>query len=196
MGRESRRDALLEAAGRVLQREGATRLTLDAVAEEAGVSKGGVMYHFPTKSALVEALLRGLMETIESDAAALAAAEPPSRGRWARAFIKAATRLDPARVNFGRALMAVLLLEQDGMPSCDQQIASWLERLRSDGLDEVTATLVRLVIDGFWFTEIFSAAPPGTLREQALAIVIELTKEPAAAQAGEMVKGVGYGTTS
>ncbi|HZB75928.1 MAG TPA: TetR family transcriptional regulator, partial [Solirubrobacteraceae bacterium] len=46
MARPSRREALLDAAIRVIRRDGAQKLTLDAVAAEAGVSKGGILYHF------------------------------------------------------------------------------------------------------------------------------------------------------
>jgi len=50
------RDGLLDAAERVVMREGAGQLTMDAVAAEAGVSKGGVLYAFPTKDALIDAM--------------------------------------------------------------------------------------------------------------------------------------------
>ena len=40
------RKRLLDAAAAVVRRDGAGALTLDAVAAEAGVSKGGLLYHF------------------------------------------------------------------------------------------------------------------------------------------------------
>ena len=43
------RQAILEAAERVVTEAGAAHLTLDAVAGKAGVSKGGLLYHFPSK---------------------------------------------------------------------------------------------------------------------------------------------------
>ncbi|MBN9058064.1 MAG: TetR/AcrR family transcriptional regulator, partial [Rhizobiales bacterium] len=51
------REGLLDAADRVIARGGVTSLTVDAVAHEAGVSKGGVLYSFGTKDALIEAML-------------------------------------------------------------------------------------------------------------------------------------------
>ena len=58
MGRKQTidRSALLDAAERVVLRDGAGQLTMDAVAAEAGVSKGGVLYAFPSKDALIDAL--------------------------------------------------------------------------------------------------------------------------------------------
>ena len=51
------RDNLLDAAETVVMRQGIANLALDAVAAEAGVSKGGLLHHFPTKDRLVEALV-------------------------------------------------------------------------------------------------------------------------------------------
>lgn len=50
------RDRILEAAHRVVSDLGAGHLTLEAVALAAGVSKGGLLYHFPTKEALIAAV--------------------------------------------------------------------------------------------------------------------------------------------
>ncbi|MGV8854340.1 MAG: TetR/AcrR family transcriptional regulator [Devosia sp.] len=48
---------ILNAAERVVARDGAARLTLDAVAIEAGISKASVLYDYKSKQALVAALV-------------------------------------------------------------------------------------------------------------------------------------------
>ena len=60
MGRKRAIDPehILDAAEFVVARDGAARLTLDAVAERAGVSKGSVLYDYKTKQALIEAVVR------------------------------------------------------------------------------------------------------------------------------------------
>jgi len=55
-------DLLLDAAEAVIAREGAAKLTLDAVAMEAGVSKASVTYDHKTKQGLIEALVRRALE--------------------------------------------------------------------------------------------------------------------------------------
>jgi AcrR family transcriptional regulator len=50
-------DRILDAAHRVMLDRGAQTLTLDMVAAEAGISKGGLTYTFATKEALLSALL-------------------------------------------------------------------------------------------------------------------------------------------
>ena len=66
MARPSRRAQLLDAAVAVIRRDGAAALTLDAVAAEAGVSKGGVLYHFASKRALIDGLLSRWLDDFEA----------------------------------------------------------------------------------------------------------------------------------
>ena len=49
MPRTSKRIQLLEAAAAIVNEQGSEYLTLDAVAHKAGVSKGGLLYHFKNK---------------------------------------------------------------------------------------------------------------------------------------------------
>jgi AcrR family transcriptional regulator len=58
-------DAILIAASQVIAQDGAGKLTIDAVAKKAGMSKGGVLYHFPSKDALLEGMLNALLARIE-----------------------------------------------------------------------------------------------------------------------------------
>ena len=55
--KEIDRDRILDAAEGVILESGGRSFTLDAVAERAGISKGGLVYSFPTKDALIRAAL-------------------------------------------------------------------------------------------------------------------------------------------
>ncbi|SXJ10507.1 TetR/AcrR family transcriptional regulator [Klebsiella pneumoniae] len=52
---------LLESAAMIAGRDGIAALSLNAVAREAGVSKGGLLHHFPNKQALIFALFARLL---------------------------------------------------------------------------------------------------------------------------------------
>ena len=56
----ARRDALLDAAIRLLARQGARAVTHRAVAEEAGTTHGAPRYYFATRSQLLDAALERL----------------------------------------------------------------------------------------------------------------------------------------
>ena len=64
----NQKQVVLDAAARVVQQTGAGHLTIDAVAQEAGLSKGGVLYHFPNKRALLEGMLSSLISSIDERA--------------------------------------------------------------------------------------------------------------------------------
>jgi AcrR family transcriptional regulator len=55
--KEIDRDRILDAAEHVIAEAGGRNFTLDAVAERAGISKGGLVYTFATKDDLVRAAL-------------------------------------------------------------------------------------------------------------------------------------------
>lgn len=60
------RERILRAADAIATEGGAGMVSLDAVAARAGISKGGLLYHFPTKSTLLQALVQDYLEKIET----------------------------------------------------------------------------------------------------------------------------------
>lgn len=62
MSRSSSKEAILDAAEAIVIELGASHMTLDAVAERSGISKGGLMYNFPSKEALLEAMIDRMKE--------------------------------------------------------------------------------------------------------------------------------------
>jgi len=62
---ERSRNAILQAALAIIARDGPGRLTLDAIARESGISKGGLMHQFRNKEAVLKALLQRQTEHFE-----------------------------------------------------------------------------------------------------------------------------------
>lgn len=67
---ERTKSAVIAAALAIIARDGAGRLTLDAIARESGVSKGGLLHQFPTKRAVLAALLEQQADHYDSFAQA------------------------------------------------------------------------------------------------------------------------------
>ncbi|WP_329086284.1 MULTISPECIES: TetR/AcrR family transcriptional regulator [unclassified Streptosporangium] len=161
MSRPSSKDRLLDAAAEVLLSEGAESLTLEAVAQRAGVSKGGLFYHFPTKQALVIAMVERLTKAFD-DALAQAGNGP---GDFLRAYVQATiperhTTTAPAdRVT--AALLAGVLVYPAGLEPLRERFAAWQARLTEDGIDPAAATAVRLAVDGWWAVRLLGLSEPG-----------------------------------
>ena len=64
---EHTRAVLLRAAANVIGRHGFTAATVDKIAEEAGVSKGNLYYHFKTKADIATHVLTGGMQRLSAD---------------------------------------------------------------------------------------------------------------------------------
>ncbi|NUO99853.1 MAG: TetR/AcrR family transcriptional regulator [Nonomuraea sp.] len=161
MPRPSSKDRLLDAAADVLLSEGAESLTLEAVARRAGVSKGGLFYHFPTKQALVGAMVARLTDAFDH-ALAQAGSRP---GDFLRAYVLATiperhSASAPAdRVT--AALLAGVLVDPAGLEPLRERFAAWQARLADDGLDPAAATAVRLAVDGWWAARLLGLSEPG-----------------------------------
>jgi AcrR family transcriptional regulator len=169
----------LRAANRVVE-EGVSGMTLGAVAREAGVSKGGLLYHFPSKEALIRGMIGRLIEGFE-DALGLELGrdEDAGGGRWSRAYARASFTEDRWYLQVSAGLLAAVAEDPallDPLRRGYEDGQRWAER---DAIDPAIATLVRLAADGLFFAELFGFAPPeGALRERVLEALLSLTREP------------------
>jgi AcrR family transcriptional regulator len=166
MPRERTKEKLLDAAGAVVRRDGPQALTLDAVAGEAGVSKGGLLYHYGTKQELIEALVARWLAEFQAD---IDAADP----HFVRGYVKAS---DPeGQIADELGLLAALVADPAVLRTVRDRYAIWQDRVEREGSDPVDATVARLAADGLWLAELLGMAPPrGKLREQVLARMVEL----------------------
>ncbi|MGD9509521.1 MAG: TetR/AcrR family transcriptional regulator [Geminicoccaceae bacterium] len=114
MGRQRTidREQVLDAAERVVVREGAANLTLEAVRIEAGISKASVLYDYKTKKALIRTLVERRVKAEEEQVHRATDAQSDRPNARIRGLIAASTRSfsDEERavgVNFGAAGAAV-----------------------------------------------------------------------------------------
>lgn len=174
-----KRAAILDAASRVVRRDGADALTLDAVAREAGVSKGGLLYHFPTKDALVAGIVANYVDAFDAEVARRAAAAPDRPGRWLRAYVDASFD-DPIGPDATAAmgLLAAAAINPSLLDPVRASEAEWRRRLERDGIDPVRAAVVRLAVDGLTFAELFGLPPlDPDRRRQLRAELLRMTEE-------------------
>lgn len=178
MKNEHTKEQILAAAQRVVVEKGAGALTLDAVARVAGVSKGGLLYHFPSKEALVSGMIDGLCAAFEQALAEAIEREQDTRpGRWTRAYVRATFATDRDAQAVGAALLAAVANNFELVAPFRRRMAAWQAQIEQDGLDPALATAIRLAADGLWFADLGDfAAPQGEQRAQILATLIALTE--------------------
>jgi len=179
--RDSKRTVavILEAAERVIVQSGVEKATIDEVAREAGISKGGVLHHFPSKEAIVVALVEMLIARFEADVAARQALDPEPNGSYTRAFLNAVTAKADHCVEVSFALKAAF----HNCPALQELIRSanlrWQDRIEQDGIDPVLASIVRLATDGLWLAKLHRVNVPSDKHRKALMdYLVALTHTP------------------
>jgi AcrR family transcriptional regulator len=168
MPRPSRRQELLDAAIAVIRRDGAQALTLDAVAAEANVSKGGVLYHFASKRALIEGLISRWLDDF-------AARLQPTD--FVASYVRACdlSTADPEVSASEFGMLAALLEHPEVLGVARERYAEWMERILSGALAREDAWLVRLAADGLWYSDLLGiAAPQGDDRRRLMARLLAL----------------------
>ncbi|MEA2288512.1 MAG: hypothetical protein QOD55_509 [Solirubrobacteraceae bacterium] len=157
----------------MIRHDGPRALTLEAVAARAGMSKGGLLYHFPSKDALVDALVDDWLGSFEGDVEAHAD-EHGWVGAYAEACAAGAQSSETRATDV--ALLAALAGDPSRLDAVRRRYAAWQRRITAEAPDDVDATVVRLAADGLWLADLLGLAPPtGRLRRDVLARLAELS---------------------
>ena len=180
--RSATREKILQAAAQVVMDQGVEALTLNAVAQQAEVSKGGLLYHFPNKNALIvnlgEQLLQNfeaaLQNEFEQDDA------PGTPGQWLRAYVRSTERMSKESLALFARLSSILV---EMPPELLQSVEAYEQRfhqcLEADGIDPVQARIIQLAIDGLWFSEVFQMAVPNEERRtQVVKALLNMIRAP------------------
>jgi AcrR family transcriptional regulator len=156
-------DALLDAAEAVVVQRGIADLTLNAVAEEVGMSKGGVLHHFPSKDLLIEAMVRRSAESWRARYTEAYARTSEGPGRMARALLD--NCLSDAKgwkrdVQRGSSACFAALAQNPELIEPMRAVYSDLQhRLANDGLPCGVGEAVGAAINGLWLYSVLGLVP-------------------------------------
>lgn len=168
------RNSVLDAATEVVRSDGVSNLTLDRVAEAAGISKGGLLYHYPSKQALVSAMLERTLRRADDRLNELADGSDRTDGRFAQAYLDYVRSDQPTQLDSATGIFASAALDDGDLTPAHEQFAAWQKRLLDDdGLDPTRALLARVVGDGLWLIDLFDLAPPTDEQRAALVQLVE-----------------------
>jgi|GEM_PF-346237 len=141
------RAKVLRAFAALLVEHGERSATIEAVAERAGVSKGGLLYHFGSKDALVDGLVDHLRELTDADVAAMRAA-PAGPVDY---LLRTSTVVDS---EFELVYLAVSRLAQGAYPrarvALDGAHDAWTRTVLDEVGDPVVARAIVLISDGLY----------------------------------------------
>ena len=134
------RAIILDTAQQLIASEGLQALTLDRVARDAGLSKGGLLYHFSSKEQLIEALVNRVISRLDAETAQASASGP-------RALIE-------ARLDGNRDVLTVLIAGLVTNPALlDRLREQYQARQRIIERNAEPATIAHLAAEGLAFCE-------------------------------------------
>jgi len=176
---DATRRSVLAAAAEIVVREGASKLTLDAVAERCGLSKGGILHHFSTKDALIIAMIDDVVGQFEADLQRNMQGEM-GPGSFARAFLRACLDREgivTRTIKVSAGILAAVAINTQLLAPLRSRYAEWTLRLEDDGIDPAIAELVRSAADGLWLGNVLElGSTSAALRKRMFAKLIEMTQ--------------------
>lgn len=173
------RERILEAAERVVADVGAARLTLDIVAQSAHVSKGGLLYHFPSKESLLSALAQRYVHSMEQcmERAKGSLCEQ-DRSRDLKSCIVGILGSDPRSKAMGAALLATAANDLTLLEVIRERIAAYTRELAASQADFARAAVVTLAVDGLMMRESLRISPfTDAQREQVVNELLKIADE-------------------
>jgi AcrR family transcriptional regulator len=172
------REKLVQAAAQLVVSKGINRVTLEQVALEAGVSKGGLLHHFPTKQALLSGLMEQVGRVFKARLEKYMGLETSNQpGRLARAYIRASFEYEADELQLTNAIAKVVSEFPELLLELQEEFAQLDQEMQSDGLPAARAIVIRLACDGLWFSELIGMSSlEEPLRSQMLEELIALTR--------------------
>jgi AcrR family transcriptional regulator len=147
------RENILRAAEQLVVGEGVKNLTIERVARSAGLSRGGVLYHFPSKEALIEGMVVRLVEQFQLALDQAVASDPEPYGRFTRAYARLVLARDQAIAAVIGALFAGLAYDPGLLRPLQERLAQWQAQSEAE-LEPTTAAIVRLTAHALWTNDL------------------------------------------
>lgn len=171
MSTEKQRYAILDAAERAINAKGLTEVKMDDIAKEAGISKGGLFYHFPSKRELLLGIIERYEKTLYDLRKRIYDEMPAQPFRKLKSTLLAL--IEHPNHRSGDTADIITLLS-------DNELRRMIGRLKEELFNDVMndspnpkkAALVMLVFDGIWLSELLR--PGAHMQEYHSMILHEL----------------------
>jgi AcrR family transcriptional regulator len=152
VGDGATRRRVLDATIELAERSGVAAITLEAVAAQAGISKGGLLHYFPSKAALLSAAVEEIVHRYYDTVAAAVGDAPGEADGVARAYVETSANLGPSTELWTAVLTASLLQPSLLALLRERARALWAGGMDGPG-DPVDAAVAWLAADGLWLSE-------------------------------------------
>ncbi len=156
---ETTSEYILDAVERLVCVKGTKRLTIDAVAAEAGMSKGGVLYNFGSKRELLLGVVRRVVSEIRQTTYAYSekfreqGAACPMLAACFEIYKEYREKTAP------KALFALVLQEPGLVAEFQEMSGEFAQAIRDEMSDPVLGQMCELILDGLYYRQAMDIEP-------------------------------------
>ncbi|SDI15781.1 TetR/AcrR family transcriptional regulator [Desulfosporosinus hippei] len=171
------RQKILRAAAQIINTKGVLALTLEAVAKEAKISKGGLFYHFATKDDLMKGMNDFIMHNFFDDLERITKDDPRHNGKWTRAYTNLTFNLLDSEFEMNLAFLSAIATSPDLVKSMARDLKVLQNHIENDQINPIVSTVIRLAVDGMYFNQLYGLNLNEDVRDQVLNYLLSLTEE-------------------
>lgn len=150
---QTTKNRIMDAAEDVVMKLGAAHLTFDELVKETGLSKGGILYHYPNKKALLKNMVQRMIDRFAEDRKHNEQKIEPTGLVDAKTYILAAFDKDSRYQESSTALMAVAANDPELLELVREEYRGSFAEIRSNGKDAGLAALIYMAVDGMWLLD-------------------------------------------
>lgn len=153
------REQILDAAQKVAIEKGAAKVSLDSVAKEAGLTKGGVLYNFPSKEALISGMLERLLGhhcPLVDERRALLEGQPNPTLQATLGVIRTMETVDK---NIPMAILAAAAQNLELLQPMRDEIKTRYQQICSESTDPDHASLLWVAGEGLMLMDMLGLLP-------------------------------------
>lgn len=154
MRSNNKKGQILEAALQVVEENGANHLTIDAVAACANFSKGGVLYHFPSKKALLSGMLDYLIQANDERISARG-----DNDNLLSALLNKENQMTAAESRASLALLAAAAEDPELLAPAKDYMKRVVDEIAQDSQQPTEALTLFLAHEGIRFLDILEINP-------------------------------------
>lgn len=174
MSRKSSKDSILDAAEKVIRRQGMAATTIEGVAAEAGVSKGGLFYHFSSKKEMLLKLVERYEKKFLDTRQEIFDSLPESPYRLLKATIIASIK-NPAKSTANVSNVLALLDDVDLRKKVLEAKQRTFNEISAGYPHPEKVALAMLAADGLWVMDLFSGETvPIEFQEKIIAELLRM----------------------
>lgn len=174
---QTTKQRIMDAAEDIAVKRGSTHITFDELVKQTGLSKGGILYHFPSKKILLKAMVQRMVLSFEHKRDRLASKVGPGEMSNAQTYILASFARPEKDTKSSSALMAAAANDPELLSAVREHYARNFQETRSTPNKSALANLLYLAVDGLWLLDSLQLCPlDKTERDDLKNLLLKLTE--------------------